>query len=65
LRTLLIVLLEYRTETDSLGEANVPTDKLWGARFNAPQSLGWDFNFVERVFFDPSIYIIQSVVLSQ
>jgi fumarate hydratase, class II len=23
---------EYRTETDSLGEVKVPTDKLWGAQ---------------------------------
>src|ERR1700738_2085613 len=30
--TPLIVMPEYRTETDSLGEVKVPTDKLWGAQ---------------------------------
>jgi fumarate hydratase class II len=25
-------MLEYRTETDSLGEVQVPADKLWGAQ---------------------------------
>jgi len=30
--TPLIVMAEYRTETDSLGEVKVPADKLWGAQ---------------------------------
>ena len=27
-----IVMPEYRTETDSLGEVKVPADRLWGAQ---------------------------------
>src|SRR6266700_79747 len=30
--TPLIVMAEYRTETDSLGEVKVPANKLWGAQ---------------------------------
>jgi fumarate hydratase class II len=30
--TLLTLMPEYRTETDSLGEVRVPADKLWGAQ---------------------------------
>ena len=30
--TLLTLMPEYRTETDSLGEVKVPADKLWGAQ---------------------------------
>src|SRR5258708_39750105 len=32
IKTPLIVMAEYRTETDSLGEVKVPADKLWGAQ---------------------------------
>ena len=30
--TVITTMSEYRTETDSLGAVNVPTDKLWGAQ---------------------------------
>jgi len=30
---------EFRTETDSLGEVKVPSDKLWGRKHNVPWSI--------------------------